>query len=293
MDGFWYTLSYVPVEATEEAPIDGHFHVWDASFPDRPFPWTPDPFPVEEMTAVLDRYGIGRGVHVTPVMNGFDNDYGVEAAALTEGRIAVFGRVDPFAADPRSDLARWMSEAPAAGVRLTFYGNGLQRLVEEPAALDPFWAAAADLGIRVAVFAPDALWEIVRAVERHATLRLVVDHLGLGVYPNCPDPFLGYPALKEFAPYEQVLVKVSGMVEVSRDPYPFADMRELLAEAVERFGADRLIWGSNYPVVLDKCGYEEALRFVTEASFLTDGQRRQILGGTCARMLADVRAASA
>lgn len=283
----------MPIALDEDRPIDGHFHVWDASFPNRPFPWTPDPFPVADMTAVLDRHRIGRGVHVTPIMYGFDNAYGLEAAAATKGRIAVFGRIDPFAPDPHERLARWMAHDAAAGVRLTFYGEGLRRLVDEPGALDPFWAAAANLGTRVAVFAPDALWEIVRAVERHPTLGLILDHLGLGVYPNCPDPFLGHSALKEFVPFDRVLVKVSGMVEVSSESYPFADMQELLADAVERFTADRLIWGSNFPVVLDKCDYEDAFRFVADATFLTDEQRRRILGGTCAEMLAHARGPSA
>lgn len=283
----------MPASEVEDLPIDGHFHVWDAPFPQRPFPWTPDPFPVTEMTAVLDRHGIGRGVHVTPIMYDFDNTYGLQAAAITGGRISVFGRIDPFAADARRRLTRWMANDAAAGVRLTFYGEGLRRLVDEPDALDPFWTAAADLGTRVAVFAPDALWEIVRAVERHPTLRLIVDHLGLGVYPNCPDPFLGYSALREFAPFDEVLIKVSGMVEVSSESYPFSDMRDLLADAVETFSADRLIWGSNYPVVLDKCSYDDALRFVTDATFLSDEQRRRILGGTCAEMLAATRPATA
>ena len=67
------------------------------------------------------------------------------------------------------------------------------------------------------------------------------------------------------------------MVEVSREPYPFADMHDLLADACEHFGADRLLWGSNYPVVLDSCSYEEAFRFVAEATFLDDAQRAAVL----------------
>lgn len=265
--------------------IDGHFHVWGEPFPQRPFPWTPDPFPASDLLALLDQHGVTGGVDVTPIMYGWDNRYAITAAADAGGRVSVFGRFDPFAPQARERLTRWMATPGAAGVRLTFYGADLARL-DDPNTLDPFWAAAAGLGVPVAVFAPDRLWEIVRAVELHPTLRLIVDHLGLGVYPGCEDPFLGYPALKELVPFEQVLVKISGAVEVSRTTFPFVDMQELVAEAHARFGANRLLWGSNYPVVLDACTYAEALAFVDECDCFDDADRAAVLSGTCASLLA-------
>lgn len=275
----------MPDERSTREVIDCHFHLWDEPFPQRPFPWTPDPFPASEMLSVLDAHGVARGINVTPIMYGFDNACGVAAAAQTRGRIAAFGRFDAFAPNPGERLQEWMTTPGAAGIRLTFYGDDLSKL-EDPAALEPFWAAAEELGVPVAVFAPDAMWAIVRAVERHPGLRLIIDHLALGVYPGCEDPRAGYPALAELAPFEHVLVKISGVVEVSRAPYPFRDMHELVAEACERFGASRMMWGSNYPVVLQSCTYEEALGFVDELDFLSEAQRGEILGGTCARLLA-------
>lgn len=269
---------------TETDRIDGHLHVWGEPFPGRPFPWTPDPFPVEDLWPLLHRHGMAGAVNVTPIMYGWDNAYGVEAAATSRGTLRVFGRLDPSAPAARERLATWMATPGAAGVRLTFYGDDLRRL-DDPSTLDPFWAASADLGVPVAVFAPDRLFEIVRAVERHPTLRLIVDHLGLGVYPGCEDPFLGYPALRELAPFEQVVVKISGVVEVSREAFPFRDVQDVVAEAHQAFGAARLMWGSNYPVVLDSCSYDEALAFVDECGTFSDADRALVLGGTCAALL--------
>lgn len=268
------------------AVIDAHFHLWDQSFPHRPFPWTPDPFPLADALRVLDEHGVRRGINVTPIMYGFDNAYGVQSQRESADRIALFGRFDAFAPAPLDRLRALLARHPYAGIRLTFYGNDLA-LLQDPAALNPFWSACEQLGVRVAVFAPDALWEIVRAVERHPRLRLIVDHLGLGAYPGCEDPFRGYPALVEFAPFPQVLVKISGVVEISREPFPFRDMHDHLAAAVESFGAQRLLWGSNYPVVLETCSYGESLRFVDECAFLSPTQRDRILGGTAAAMLAE------
>lgn len=266
--------------------IDAHLHLWDVAFAGRPFPYTPDPFPLDSMIELMEAHGVERGIDVTPVMYGFDNSYGLEAAAATRGRLAVFGRFDPLAPDPAARLRTWMNRDGAAGVRLTFYAAELSKL-DDPAALDPFWSAAEALGVRVSVFAPDALWEIVRALERHPRLNLIVDHFGLGVYPGCRDPFANHAAVAEFAPFEQVLVKVSGVVEVSREPWPFRDVHDLLAQARDQFGAERLMWGSNYPVVLETCDYEQSLRLFEECGRFDEAELELVLGGTCARMLGD------
>ena len=265
--------------------IDSHIHAWGSSFPNRPFPWTPDPFDTEQLLNVLDANGVAHCVDITPIMYQWDNEYGLDAVAKYPTRMRVFGRFDPFATDAEGRLSRWMLNSGAAGVRLTFYGNDLQKLdnVED---LEPFWTAAEKLGVRVAVFAPDGLWSIVKTLHRHPQLRLVIDHMGLGVYPGCTQPLLNFKALFEFAPFPQVLVKISGVIEVSRDPYPFRDAQDLVAETLATFGADRLMWGSNFPVVLEKCPYESALAFVDECNF-DSLERDYVLGLTCERMLAE------
>jgi predicted TIM-barrel fold metal-dependent hydrolase len=94
-----------------------------------------------------------------------------------------------------------------------------------------------------------------------------------------------HAAVAEFAAFEQVLVKVSGVVEVSREPFPFRDVHELLAEALERFGADRLMWGSNYPVVLETCDYASSLTYLEASGVFADGELDEVLAGACARLL--------
>ena len=71
-----------------------------------------------------------------------------------------------------------------------------------------------------------------------------------------------------------------------RHRYPFARCKELLHEAVETVGANKISWGSDYPrpgLVAD-ASYKQQLEFITvECDFLSDKQRKQILGGTALR----------
>ena len=91
----------------------------------------------------------------------------------------------------------------------------------------------------------------------------------------------------DLEPLPNVFLKVSYFPEATAaDGYPFARGQRLMQTVYERFGADRLMWGSNFPPVLTACTYEEALRFMSEAcDFLTPEDRARILGGTARRIL--------
>jgi predicted TIM-barrel fold metal-dependent hydrolase len=263
--------------------IDSHVHVWRSGHPGEAALWR-QPHPVERLWETLDAAGVAAAVQVTPSPEGWDNSYGTEAAALHPERLWVFGRLDPAAADPAERLRTWLTQTGAVGVRLTFFGRSAA-VDGGLLALEPFWDACERLATPVAVFAPDNLTELVRVLERHPRLRLVVDHLGLGVYPGCIDPFAGLSTLPEFAAFEHVRVKVSGLPEVSNEGFPFRDVREHLADAVSRFGAPRLIWGSNHPVVLRACTYAESLDYLEDCEFLTPAQLAWLVGGTLQDLL--------
>jgi hypothetical protein len=50
--------------------------------------------------------------------------------------------------------------------------------------------------------------------------------------------------------YPQVYVKASAFMRVSGTPYPAAELAPLLRELVTRFGAKRVLWGSDFPYAL-------------------------------------------
>lgn len=59
----------------------------------------------------------------------------------------------------------------------------------------------------------------------------------------------------------------------------------LLRQVHEVFGADRLMWGSNYPAVSKVCSYRQTIDFIREGcAFLSDSDRAKILGGTAQRI---------
>ena len=84
----------------------------------------------------------------------------------------------------------------------------------------------------------------------------------------------------------KVYLKVSYLPEATSEQYPFPEAQGYLRQVYERFGPDRMNWGSNYLPTLRVCSYKEALDFVREAcDFIPLADREKILGGTAIRVL--------
>jgi L-fuconolactonase len=264
--------------------IDAHLHVWQDPYPDRPYPWTPDPFPAESMLPLLDQHGVDMAINVSPVMAGWDNSYGNLVAERYPNRFRVFGRIDPLQPNVEEALGDWLSSPGAAGVRLTAFRPEESRRLDD-ADMQPFWKAASDAGTVVAVFAPGRLAELRSVAESHQGFTLIIDHFGLGVDAHSADPFKGVNDLHAFAENPKVFLKVSAMPEVSKDRYPFLDLHSHLGWALREFGADRLIWGSNWPVESKDCNYRESYSWIIQSGVVTEAETALILGGTIRHLI--------
>ena len=70
------------------------------------------------------------------------------------------------------------------------------------------------------------------------------------------------------------------------EEYPFPHAQELVRWAVEHFGPDRVMLGSDYPVTLNRATYQQLFDYVRRhCPFLTPEQKADITGGTAERFL--------
>jgi predicted TIM-barrel fold metal-dependent hydrolase len=76
------------------------------------------------------------------------------------------------------------------------------------------------------------------------------------------------------------------MDAASQQQYPFADVHWMARRIVDAFGADRCMYGSNFPTAQynPKVDYRQAVRLFAEALDLTDDERAWVLGGTAAKL---------
>ena len=68
--------------------------------------------------------------------------------------------------------------------------------------------------------------------------------------------------------------------------YPMPEVRPAIEECVRRIGADRIMWGTDMPIVMRFWTYRQNIDFIREyCDFLSKDELNAILGGTTARLL--------
>jgi len=267
--------------------VDSHVHYWEPDRPDRP--WSKDganigpPLLAEDLLRDSEAAGVSKVLQVTPSIMGFDNRYSMEAAQQYPERIiGVIGRFDPSGPRVRERLAEYAAQPSILGARITLIKRWEHWLAE--GVLETFLAQAGRLGMPVQLYAPNQAALVRAAALRHGATTFLIDHMTLS--HSDPDPFGRWEEVLELADAPNVYIKVSYFPEVAHSEYPFRNVRPYFESLLEKFGPDRLMWGSNYPPSRSACTYKESLEFV--AGVLPDlgvGDREKIFGKTLLKSL--------
>ena len=125
------------------------------------------------------------------------------------------------------------------------------------------------------------LAEAARLVAAFPDQPFVLDHLAKPVIDGPPDP-VWVRDIRALAGYPNVLCKLSGMVtEVPQRDWTEELLRPYIHVVLEAFGAERVMYGSDWPVCLVAAEYSQQLRAIESAcQELSDAERAAIFGGT-------------
>ena len=126
---------------------------------------------------------------------------------------------------------------------------------------------------------PRHLQHVALVAERVPDLQIVIDHLGKP--PVAASEFQSWSSpLARAAHMPNVFAKVSGF-DTARDDWSAANIAPYIDRALERFGAERLMFGSDWPVANLRGGYSKVWRETNLAlARLSHDERDRILGGT-------------
>jgi len=286
------------VESTASAPVvDAHHHLWELKV--RAHEWLRAPelkpiwrdFSLSELEPEARAAGVTKTVLVQ-VAPSLDETREFLAFAACNTLIGgVVGWMDLTAEDPAAQLDA-LRRAPGGQML-----RGIRHLVQDEP--DANWlarpdvrrslreVAAAGLPYDLLVRPPQAAaaLEVVRAIP---DLTFVLDHLGKPDIANSeasPDPRWA-AWLRELAAEPNVVCKLSGLVtEADWSTWTAPDLRPYADVALEAFGPDRLMFGSDWPVCVLAGTYTEvfaAARELTDA--LSAPERAAVFGGTATRV---------
>jgi predicted TIM-barrel fold metal-dependent hydrolase len=270
--------------------VESHVHIWtqDDAYPFAPT--LPDvPVPATDATAemLLDETGIAGVDHVVlvqPSTYGWDNRYLADSIACYPRQLAGVCLVNPLDEDAPEQLEFWVRERNFHGVRLHAVRPDSADWFTS-AQTDRIWRKAADLGIPVCL-----LLDLVHApmveemLKRFPQVDVVLDHMGRIDVSEQP-PYPVFRRFLELANYPRTYAKVSGMLHYSNAAYPFTDTHPFFRLAKDAWGPERLMWGTDWPMLLDKAGYLPRLTAVRdEMPFFTQADLEWVLGGTALRL---------
>jgi L-fuconolactonase len=237
--------------------------------------------PVEVLLHQMDANGVDKATLVQ-VRGQFDNRYLLECVRRFPGRFRALVGVDTDSPAAPETLSHWVGEG-AVGVRLdaTVRSPG-----SEPLAI---WRKAAELGIPVSVFgSPDefASRQFEQVLTELPSLPVVIEHLGR-VGRDEAAPYPRFRKILALAKYPNVYIKIHGLGEICRRPMPFPqpmrfeNVPPFMAMACDAFGADRTMWGSDFPPVAGREGYRNALRWPMEhIPFRNEADKEWVFGKT-------------
>lgn len=272
--------------------VDAHQHVWDLER--LAYPWlTPEAgrlwrtFSGEELEPWLRAAGIDRTVLVQAASSLAETHFLLETADRFPWVGAVVGWL-PLE-DPDATV-RWLevlSRHPKfRGVRHQIHDEADPDWVVGERVLESLSAvAAAGLPFDLVAVYPRHLCHVPTLAERVPGLTLVIDHLAKP--PIAHGRF--HPWAEELAragAYPQVCAKVSGLNTAARpDAWSAKDLMPYVDHALSVFGADRLMFGSDWPVCTLAGDYGRVWR-ETLAVLARYGpaERDAILGATAARI---------
>jgi L-fuconolactonase len=121
-------------------------------------------------------------------------------------------------------------------------------------------------------------------VESCPDLALVVDHMAKPPIKT-GETVEWAGELRKVAEYKHIHCKLSGLVtEANWQEWKTDDLRPYVDTALDLFGPDRLMFGSDHPVCLLGASYDRVLNSFSElTSELSDAERERIFSGNAKR----------
>ncbi len=268
--------------------IDAHQHYWDPARGD--YGWlTPDlaplyrPFGPVDLLPLLARNGLDGTVLVQAAPSLAETAYLLAIAAATPSVLGVVGWVD-FEAGDAADQITVMAERPLL--------KGLRPMVQDlpdpdwlaRPALDAAFDAMATTGLAFdALVKPRNLPSLLARLDRAPDLRVVVDH---GAKPDIAgggfDRWAGL--MREVAGHPGVHCKLSGLVTEASPGWTPATLYPYVDHLLTVFGPDRLMFGSDWPVLILNGSYDSWCTAATHlTAHLSDAQQTAVFGGNAQR----------
>jgi L-fuconolactonase len=266
--------------------VDSHHHLWKYSREE--YSWMADGMDVirrdflpGDLSAVLSEAGIDGAVTVQARQTVEETAWLLDLASRTPFMLGVVGWIplvedsagqwlEKFAADPKLKAVRHVvhDEPDDRYLLRDDFNRGIDRLRDHRLVYD------------ILIFERH-LPQTIEFVDRHPTQVFVLDHIAK---PRIREAMISpwRERMFELAKRENVYCKLSGLVtEADWKLWTADQLRPYFETVLSAFGPQRLMFGSDWPVMLLASPYRRWAELVRSwIAELSDSERERIMGGT-------------
>lgn len=248
----------------------------------------------EQFIHHLPDAGVSRALIVhSSTTYGFDNSYAADSVQRYPDRFVGVCAVDGAAPDAPERLRYWIQERGMSGVR--FYPRESDTWLDQPEGY-PIWEAAEQLGIPVNISGRRVPPSVIKGVaKRFSRVPILLDHM---LNPAVDDgiPFEKARPVFDLVEFPNVYFKFTS-INLKRLGDAGVDASQFIGAVLARFGAERVMWGSNFPSsygTSDEHAYKELVQAaLLAAERLNELDRSMLFSGTAKRLYAPLSAAAA
>ncbi len=277
--------------------IDAHQHFWSPARGD--YGWlTPAlgvihrDFGPADLAPLLAAHGIERTILVQAAPTEAETAYLLDIAAKTPFVAGVVGWTDfdaPYVAERIATLA---ADPLLVGLRPMVQDIPDDGWLARPELASAIEAMIANGLVFDALLKPRHIPAMLTVLERHPDLACVIDH---GAKPDLVsgDLTTWRNGMSALAKHPRLTCKLSGLVTEAGSDWTLETLRPVVAHLLATFGPERLIFGSDWPVVTLRASYAQWIE-AAEAllSDLTETQGAAVFGGNAQKLYLSQRGRS-
>lgn len=272
--------------------IDSHVHVWASLQEAEKYPYFPGQEPTltghaDFLLQCMEEAGVDGALIVQPINHKFDHSYVTSVLKRYPSKFSGCCLANP--AEDGSGIKQLedlVSKDGYCAVRFNPYLWPSSEKMTNTIGKAMF-SKAGELGVPVGFMCMKGLnlhfAEIEELCTEYRSTTVIIDHLGFCKPPINDEGSLAFSNLLKLSKFPQVYLKYSALFRVSREAYPYKDLSSSLSQVVSSFGANRIMWGSDFPFVVPECGYKagkEAVSLIAEQASLSSLELDWIMGGT-------------
>jgi L-fuconolactonase len=254
--------------------VDAHQHFWDPARGD--YGWLKSDNPIHRVFAPADLAPLmaGIGVNGTILVQAApsvgETDYMLDIARTTPWVLGVVGWIDLLAPDAADWVRARAGDPLFLGVRPMLQDLADPDWILQPVLAPALEAIAASGLVFDALILPHQIGAITELSRRYSKLAIILDH---GAKPRLgdADAMLRWARdMETLAAMPNLACKVSGLLTELTASGTRDDVARAIGVLFDLFGAQRLIWGSDWPVLTLAGAYQDWFELARDAIAVKD-----------------------